>query len=79
MGAQKVPPLPRPTSFYPVTSTDVLISSKNFLTFSSNPFSKLVQNFKAIPSASSKLLSLNQDRTSKKIGFSGQILTKLKL
>ena len=34
-----------PTSFSPVTSTKVEISSQNFLTFSFNPFAILVQNF----------------------------------
>ena len=33
---------PTPTSFSPVTSTDVGISPKNFLTFSFNPFDRLV-------------------------------------
>ena len=31
-----------PTSLSPVTSTNVEISPKNFLTFSFNPFAKLV-------------------------------------
>ena len=34
---------------------------------------------KAIPSASPKLLNLNQEHPTKKIGFSGQILIKLRL
>ena len=46
-----------PTSFSPVTSTNVGISSKNFLTFSFNIFATMVWNFKAIPSASPKLLA----------------------
>ena len=37
-GAQKFPP----TSFSPVTSTNVGISFQNFLTFSFNPFDKLL-------------------------------------
>ena len=41
--------------------------------------SPLVQNFKAIPNVSRKLLDLNQDDTSKKGGFSGQIRIKLRL
>ena len=49
-----------PTSFSPVTSTNVEISPKNFLIFSFNPFATLSQNFKAIPSASSKLLDLKK-------------------
>ena len=40
----------------PVTSTNVRISLKSFLTFSFNPFATLVQNFKAEPSAGPKLL-----------------------
>ena len=36
-GAKKTP-----TSFSPVTSTNVGISPKNFLTFNSNPFDRLV-------------------------------------
>ena len=48
-GGQKGPP----TSFYPVTSTNVGISAQNFLTFSANP----------------KLLNLNQDHSSKKRFF----------
>ena len=40
-GAQKSPPLPV-TSFPPVTSTKVRISPQNFLTFSFNPFDRLL-------------------------------------
>ena len=64
-GGQKGPP----TSFSPVTSTNVEFSPKNFLTFSFNPFPTLVQNFKFVPSASPKLLNLNQDHPSKKAVF----------
>ena len=53
-----------PTSFSPLTSTNVGISPQNFLTFSFNTFSSLVQNFKFVPSASFKLLNLNQDHPS---------------
>ena len=67
-----------PTSFSPVASTNVGISPKNFLTFSVNPFANLVQNFKAIPSVSFKLLNLNQEDPSKNC-FSGQIFVKLRL
>ena len=49
------------TSVFPVTSATVGISLRNFLTFSFNPFSILVQNVKFEPSASLKLLNLNQD------------------
>ena len=58
-----------PTSFSPVTSTNVRISSQNFPTFSCNPFDRLVQNFKFVPSASPKLLNLNQDYPSKEAVF----------
>ena len=37
-GGQKAPP----TSFFPVSSTNVGISPQKFLTFSFNPFAKLV-------------------------------------
>ena len=47
-----------PTSFAPVVSRK--FSSQNFLTFSFNPLVTLVSNFKAILSASFKLLNLNQ-------------------
>ena len=56
-------------SFSPVTSTNVEISPKNFLVFSFSPFATQVLIFKAIPSASSKLLNLNQDQSSKKVVF----------
>ena len=67
-----------PTSFSPVTSTNVEIRPQNFLTFSFNLFATLVYNFKFVPSASSNLLNLNQDHPSKKVAF-GQILKKLRL
>ena len=54
VGGQKGPP----TSVSPVTSTNVGFGSQNFLNFSFNPFNTLVQNFKFVPSASSKLLNL---------------------
>ena len=62
MGEAKRPP----TSFSPVTSTNVGVNLQDFLTFSFNPFATLVSNFKAIPSASPKLLNLNQDHLLKK-------------
>ena len=58
-----------PTSFSPVTSTNVGFGPKNFLTFSFNPYATIVQNFKFIPFASPKLLNLNQDHPSKKAIF----------
>ena len=66
------------TSFFHLTSTDVGVSSQNFLTFSFNPFDSLMPNFKVISSASPKLLNRNQDHYSKK-KFFGQILIKLSL
>ena len=65
-GGAKSPP---PTSFSPVTSTNVGFGSQNFLTFSFNPFATLVQNFKLVPSASPNLLNLDQDHPSKKWFF----------
>ena len=65
-GGQKAPP---PTSFSPATSTNVEFGHQHFLTFSFNPFATLVQNFKFVPSASPKLLNLNQDHPSKKRFF----------
>ena len=65
MGEQKGPP----TSFSLVTSTNVGISPQNFLTFNFNLFATLVKNFKAIHSASPKLLNLNQAQPSKKLFF----------
>ena len=64
VGAKK-PSLP---VFFPVTSTNVGISPKNFLTFSFNPFARLVY-IKFVPSASPKLLNLNEDHPSKKAVF----------
>ena len=58
-----------PTSSSPVTSTKVGFGPQNFVTFSFNPFSTLVQNFKFLPSASPKLLDLNQDCSLKKAIF----------
>ena len=60
---------PPPYEFFPVTATNVGISPPNLLTFSFNPFAKLVENFKFVPSASPKLLNLNQDYSSKKAVF----------
>ena len=65
-GGQRGSPL---TSFLPVTSTNVRISPQNFLTFSFDPFVTLVQKFTFVPSASPKLLNLNQDHSSKKQFF----------
>ena len=64
-GGQKGPP----TSFSPVASINARFGPQNFLTFSCNPFSTLVQNFKLVPSASPNILNLNQDHPSKKAIF----------
>ena len=53
-----------PTGFSPEASTNVGFSPQNFLAFSFNPFATLVQTFKFLPYASSKLLNLNQDHPS---------------
>ena len=65
MGGKKAPP----TIFLPVTSTNVGIDPQNFLTFSFDSFATLVQNFTFVPSASPKLLNLNQDHPSEKADF----------
>ena len=64
-GGAKSPPLP----VSPVTSTNVGISPQNFLNFSFNPVERLVWSFKFVPSASPKLLHLNQDHPSQKPVF----------
>ena len=58
-----------PTSFSPVTSTNIGIRPQIFLTFSFNRFGRLLQNFKSVASASPRLLNLNQDHPSKKAVF----------
>ena len=75
-GGTKSPP---PTSFSPVTFTNVGLSTQNFLTFSFNPFETLVENFRFVPSATPKSMNLNQDHPSKEVFFSGQIFIKLRL
>ena len=72
-GGKKLPYQPSP-----VTSTNVRIIPKNFMTFIFNPFATLIYNFKAISSASPKILSLQQDNQDNN-GLSGQILVKLRL
>ena len=64
-GIKRVPP----TSFSPVTSTNVGFSLQNFVTFNFNPVATLVKNVKFVPSASPELLNLNQDHPSKKAVF----------
>ena len=58
-----------PTSFSPVTSTNIRFGPQTFLTFSFNPFATLLQNFKFVFSASPKLLNLNEEHPSKKRFF----------
>ena len=55
--------------FFLCNSSNLGTSPQNFLTFSFNPFSTLVYNFKFVPSASLRLLNLNQDNLSKKAIF----------
>ena len=49
--------------------TNVWISVQNYLTFSFNPFVKLVNNVKFVPSDSSKLLNFNQDHSLQNVVF----------
>ena len=63
------PPLPSPTSFSPVTSTNRVPNPQNFLAFSFNPFATMVKNCRVISSASPKLLNLNEDHPPKKWFF----------
>ena len=63
-GGKKAPTTHPPTSFSPLTSASIGISSQNILTFSLNPYLTLVQNLKAII-FNSKLLNLNQEHPSK--------------
>ena len=67
-GANKTPTI----SFSLVASTNVGISPPKFLTFSINALA-------AIPSASSKLLNLNEEYPSRILLFSAPVLIKLKL
>ena len=56
-------------SFSPIASRNVEISPRSFLTYSFNAPATLMQNLKAMPSASPKLLNLNQDQSAKKVFF----------
>ena len=58
-----------PTSFSPVSSKNVGICLQNILTSCFNLFDALLENVKAIPSASPKLLNLNQEHPSKNCFF----------
>ena len=51
------------------TSTNIRTNPQKFHAFSFNSFARLVSNFKAIPSASSKLLKLNQKQPLKERFF----------
>ena len=57
------------TSFCPVSSTNIGIRPQNILAFSFDPFDRLLQNLKFVPSPSPKSLNLNQDHHSKKAVF----------
>ena len=70
-------PYPSPTSFAPVISINVKNNHQNFLMSSLNSFVTL-SNFKAVLSASPKILNLNQ-KNHQKIDFSGQSLITLTL
>ena len=63
-GAKSPPPS---YQFFLCNYTNVGFSLQNFLTFSFNPFATLAYNF--LPSASPKLLNLNQNDPSKKRFF----------
>ena len=54
---------------FPVTFENLGIRSQTFLTFTFNHCSKLVQNIEPIPSASFKLLNLNQGHPQKNCFF----------
>ena len=62
-------PKRRHYQFFPCNFSNVRFDPENFLTFSFNHFATLVQNFKLVPSASPKLLNLNQDHPSEKAIF----------
>ena len=62
-GSKKTPPYQLFPCYF------VRISFENLLTFSFNPFGRLVLHFKFIPSTSPKLLNLNEDHPSEKAVF----------
>ena len=66
------------TSFSPVTCENVEISRQNILTFSCISFATHAQNFRTMPSSTSKLLKLSQEHLSKKLIFC-QIVIKVGL
>ena len=75
-GGEEEAKSPPSTSFSPVTSTNVGFGPQTFLTFSFNPFARLGQNFKFVPSASHP----SKPRPPlKKSDFFDQILVKLRL
>ena len=67
---------PPPTSFSPVTSANVGISTQNFLTFSFNHFGVKLQ---VRTQYQSQIIELEPTPSLKKSSFSGQILIKLRL
>ena len=66
-----------PTGFSPSISSNPGISLLNFLSFSFNYFSILLQNIKVVWRTSLELLCFNKDHTPQKQSFSGQIIVKL--
>ena len=62
------------SSFPPVTTKNVGIRPKMFLTFSFNPFATLVQSFMFVPSVNHKSLNLNKDHSSEKVVFQVKFL-----
>ena len=67
-----------PTSFSPVTSTNLGISSQNFPTFSFKPLPHLCK-FQRHTYCQSQIIELEPRLPLKKIVFSGQVLIKLRL
>ena len=58
-----------PYQFSPITSTNAEVRPQDFVTFSFNTFATLMSNCKAILSASTRSLNLNQDHPQKKWFF----------
>ena len=74
-GAKKTP---ISTSFSPVTSTNVGISPPKFLTFSSIHFFHSGVKFQGHSQYQSQITELEPRSPLKELGFSGQILVKLR-
>ena len=58
-----------PYQFFPCNFYKRNNLPQNFLTFSFDPFAKVMWSLKAIPRANPKLLNLNQEHPSKKLLF----------